>query len=204
MRNAFDHRPMRRRMMASAISLVFVGIIGVAFAADVEFNTPSGGNFVVKDSTDMNTLLEVQGGGQVSIPSLQSAPIGATGVCFGAGGALGPCASIVGPIGPTGAQAPSGLIDRYSLVNRTCNTNQLCECPSVGQIVISHTVVCPTPVAVFLWLRTSSLNHINTVQATSATGQLHVTTSRLYHEFSSGVLTANGLEPPTYITINCY
>lgn len=122
MSNAFDHPPMRRRTLGLAISLAFVGTMGVGFAADVQINTPPGGNFVVKDNAGSNTLLQVQGGGQVSVPNLPAGPTGATGVCYSAGGVLGPCASIVGPTGPTGATGlpgPAGLTGATGAIGAT-------------------------------------------------------------------------------------
>jgi hypothetical protein len=108
MPNAFDHLPMKRRALPLAIALAFAGPTGVGYAADVQINTPPGGNFVVKDNAGSNTLLLVQGSGQVSVPNLPAGPTGATGVCYSAGGVLGPCASIAGPPGPTGPAGATG------------------------------------------------------------------------------------------------
>lgn len=101
----------QRGQLAIMISFLFVliaGAMGAAYAADVQINTPPGGNFVVKDNAGANTLLKVDGGGPVTVPNLSSAPTYTTGVCFGAGGVLGQCASIVGPAGPTGPTGATG------------------------------------------------------------------------------------------------
>jgi len=74
-------------------------MIGAAHAADVQINTPLGGNFVVKDTAGANTLLTVGGAGPVTVPNLLTAPTYPTGVCFGSGGVLGQCA----PTGGLGA-----------------------------------------------------------------------------------------------------
>jgi len=108
MQRAFDQPQYRLRKVALAISLMFAGHLGAAFAADVQVNTPPGGSFVVKDNTNTTTVLKADGGGLVSVPGLSASPLGATGVCFGAGGVLGPCASIAGPTGPTGATGAIG------------------------------------------------------------------------------------------------
>ena len=69
---------------------------------------PRAGNFVVKDSSGVTTLLQVQGTGPVAIPGLATAPVFTTGVCFNPAGVLGQCASSGGLAGPTGATGPAG------------------------------------------------------------------------------------------------
>src|ERR1700675_2675873 len=59
-----------RRWLAIAISLLFAGTMGAAYAADVQINTPPGGNFVVKDNAGVNTLLKADGSGPVTVPNL--------------------------------------------------------------------------------------------------------------------------------------
>lgn len=97
--------------LALAMLLAFAGVMGAAQAADVQVNTPPGGNFVVKDNAGTTTLLKVDGGGPVTVPNLSNSPgTYSTGVCFGAGGVLGQCASIAGPAGPPGPAGPAGPI----------------------------------------------------------------------------------------------
>ena len=87
----------RLRLLAITFWVLLAGTSGAAYAADVQINTPPGGNFVVKDNTGTNTLLNVQGSGPVTVPNLATAPgTFATPVCFGAGGVLGQCASAGG------------------------------------------------------------------------------------------------------------
>ena len=105
---ATDSPQFRRRALTIAISTVFAANVQVSIAADVQVSPPPGGNFVVKDSAKTNTLLEVQDGGTVRLPTVPAGPTGATGVCLSAGGVLGPCASIAGPTGPTGPTGPAG------------------------------------------------------------------------------------------------
>ena len=106
----------QRRRVAIAISLLFAGALGAAYAADVQINTPPGGNFVVKDNAGATTRLKVDGSGPVTVPNLPGAPTYPTGVCFDSSGVLGKCASITGPTGATGpagaagATGPSGAI----------------------------------------------------------------------------------------------
>ena len=72
----------QRRPLAIMISLLFAGAMGAAYAADVQINTPPGGNFVVKDNAGATTLLKVDGSGPVTVPNLPGAPTYTTGVCF--------------------------------------------------------------------------------------------------------------------------
>lgn len=99
----------RRRLLALVIPMLLCG--SVAFAADVQVNTPPGGNFVVKDNANAATLLKVEGAaGAVTVPNLPAAPTYPTGVCFGAGGVLGQCAATVGATGATGPAGATGPI----------------------------------------------------------------------------------------------
>lgn len=101
----------RRGSIVITNSLLFVlvaGTMDAACAADVQINTPPGGNFVVKDNAGATMLLKVDGSGPVTVPNLLTAPTYATGVCFDGSGVLGQCASIVGPAGPAGAAGPAG------------------------------------------------------------------------------------------------
>ncbi len=97
----------RRRLLALVIPMLLCGTF--AFAADVQVNTPPGGNFVVKDNANATTLLKVEGAaGVVTVPNLPAAPPYPTGVCFGAGGVLGQCAATVGATGATGPAGATG------------------------------------------------------------------------------------------------
>ena len=98
----------RRRLLALIIPMLWCATVGSTFAADVQVNTPPGGNFVVKDSANTATLLKVDGTGPVTVPNLPAAPTYPTGVCFGAGGVLGQCAAAVGATGPMGATGATG------------------------------------------------------------------------------------------------
>ncbi|WP_277987047.1 hypothetical protein [Pseudolysobacter antarcticus] len=99
----------QRRVLAVALSLLNVGAIADASAADVQINTPPAGNFVVKDNTGATTLLEVDGSGVVTVPYLATAPTTySNAVCFGSGGVLGQCASAAGVTGATGATGATG------------------------------------------------------------------------------------------------
>jgi len=104
----------QRRHLASAIAVAFALCSLPASAADVVVQTPSGGNFVIKDST-ANVLMQVLGTGPVTIPFLTTAAQVDTVVCFDStSGLLGQCAPAAlgggaqGPAGPTGATGPSG------------------------------------------------------------------------------------------------
>ncbi len=104
--------PPQQRAVAIAISLVLATGTAAAYAADVQVNTPPSGNFVVKDSGGSTTLIKVDGAGPVTVPNLPAAPTYPTGVCFGAGGVLGQCASVAGPtgaVGPAGATGATGV-----------------------------------------------------------------------------------------------
>jgi len=96
-----------RSALFSAMFLI-LGMSATANAADIEVTTPPAGNFVIRNSANTTTLLRVDGTGPVTVPNLVLAPTYPTGVCFDANGALGRCASIAGPTGPTGAAGPAG------------------------------------------------------------------------------------------------
>jgi len=82
----------QRRHLASAIAVAFALCSLPASAADVVVQTPSGGNFVIKDST-ANVLMQVLGTGPVTIPFLTTAAQVDTVVCFDStSGLLGQCA----------------------------------------------------------------------------------------------------------------
>jgi len=87
---------------------LILGMSATANAADIEVTTPPAGNFVIRNSANTTTLLRVDGTGPVTMPNLVLAPTYPTGVCFDANGALGRCASIAGPTGPTGAAGSTG------------------------------------------------------------------------------------------------
>jgi len=104
----------QRRHLASAIAVAFALCSLPASAADVVVQTPSGGNFVIKNST-ANVLMQVQGTGPVTIPFLTTAGQVNTVLCFDStSGLLGQCSPAAlgggpqGPAGPTGATGPSG------------------------------------------------------------------------------------------------
>ncbi|MGB8715938.1 MAG: hypothetical protein WCD66_06190, partial [Rhodanobacteraceae bacterium] len=92
--------PQRKLFAMTVFTLLCVLGMAAASAADVQINTPPGGNFVVKDNAGTSTLLTVESAGPVTVPYLPGAPTYTTGVCFGSGGVLGQCASIAGPPGP--------------------------------------------------------------------------------------------------------
>ena len=70
---AMQTQEFRRKHLAAAIALA-LSVYGTnAAAADVQINTPPGGNFVVKDNAGATTLLQVQGSGPVTIPALPGA-----------------------------------------------------------------------------------------------------------------------------------
>jgi len=96
-----------RSALFSAMFLI-LGMSATANAADIEVTTPPAGNFVIRNSANTTTLLRVDGTGPVTMPNLVLAPTYPTGVCFDANGALGRCASIAGPTGPTGAAGSTG------------------------------------------------------------------------------------------------
>ena len=98
-----------RRVLFCAAALSLLTATS-ADAADVEINTPPGGNFVVRDNANTTTLLRIDGSGPMSVPYLTIAPNYPTGVCFDASGTLGRCESIVGPPGPAGPAGPAGAI----------------------------------------------------------------------------------------------
>jgi len=105
----------KRKHLAAAIAVALALSALPAAAADVEVQTPSGGNFVVKSSTT-SLLMQVLGTtGAVTLPFLTSAAEVNTVLCFdSATGLLGQCASgafpsgATGPAGPAGATGPMG------------------------------------------------------------------------------------------------
>lgn len=88
-----------------------------ALAADITMVPPPGGGFTVRDPGNTVNRLRVDGGGDVSIPSLGTAAQQGTATCFNAGtGQLGPCSpgamgvtGPTGPVGPTGPAGPQGV-----------------------------------------------------------------------------------------------
>jgi hypothetical protein len=99
---------LQRRAQFVTVSLALAGGAVLAQAADVQVNAPPGGNVVFKDSSGATTLLQVQGTGPVTVPSLPTSPTYTTGVCFNGAGVLGQCATLVGPPGPAGPQGIPG------------------------------------------------------------------------------------------------
>ena len=94
-------KPASLGQRVAVVALALASGAGIAQAADVQIDTPAGGNFVVKDSTGATTLLQAAGTGPVTIPNLITAPIFSNGVCFDAAGVLGQCgAGAGGLVGP--------------------------------------------------------------------------------------------------------
>jgi len=89
----------------------------VALAADISATVPSGGGFVIKNSTGTQERFRVQDSGEVLAPGLSDAPANINLTCFDVPtGRLGPCAAGIGagatgatgPVGPTGATGSTG------------------------------------------------------------------------------------------------
>ena len=87
----------------------------VIFAAgDIVNIPPSGGSFIVKDSTGVTDRLKVTEGGVITVPTLPTGAASNNLTCFDSTGRLGPCASGIGagatgPTGPTGATGATGV-----------------------------------------------------------------------------------------------
>lgn len=80
----------------------------LALAADISATVPSGGGFVIKNSTGTQERFRVQDSGEVRAPGLSGATPNTNLTCFdGPTGRLGPCAGGVGT-GATGATGPTG------------------------------------------------------------------------------------------------
>jgi hypothetical protein len=97
--------------VALVVTMALIGIAASARAADVEFWTAPGGNFVVKNSTGAILHLLVNGTtGDVTIPRLPQSTDQANALCFdGSTGLLGKCATFpTGPQGDPGPQGPQG------------------------------------------------------------------------------------------------
>jgi hypothetical protein len=103
-----------RRTAANLRVSVLCAAIGVvlctdALAADVSVTPPSGGSFVVRDSSGNPVHFQVDANGNVLIPGLQGAPARNALICFDTvSGTLGPCAAGAG-LGPTGATGAQGI-----------------------------------------------------------------------------------------------
>ncbi len=106
--------PKPKRLAAAIWTALAVAQAEVSIAADIVNTPPSGGSFVVKDSTGTTDRLRVTEAGVVTIPSLSGAAQNANLTCFNsATGQLGPCQAGVGggatgPAGPTGATGAAG------------------------------------------------------------------------------------------------
>lgn len=107
------------KRLAAAVWTAFALHTPMAFAADITNRPPSGGGFVVKDSTGLVDRLRVQESGAVTIPGLPGATAVNTVTCFdSASGRLGPCTSgagtgatgATGAVGATGATGVAGVI----------------------------------------------------------------------------------------------
>ncbi|KRD26903.1 hypothetical protein ASE39_00900 [Acidovorax sp. Root267] len=97
-------------------SLRLIGALGaayalhspVALAADISATVPSGGGFVIKNSTGTQERFRVQDSGEVLAPGLSGATPNTSLTCFDSPtGRLGPCAAGIGS-GATGATGPTG------------------------------------------------------------------------------------------------
>jgi len=91
-------RSMRRSAAKSRVSVLCAAISVVlctdALCADVSVTPPTGGSFVVRDSSGNPVHFQVDASGNVLIPGLQGAPARNTLICFDTvSGTLGPCAA---------------------------------------------------------------------------------------------------------------
>lgn len=92
----------------AAIGAVYALHAPLALAADISATVPSGGGFVIKNSTGTQERFRVQDSGEVLAPGLSGATTNTNLTCFdGPTGRLGPCAAGVGT-GATGATGPAG------------------------------------------------------------------------------------------------
>lgn len=124
-------RPMR---LIGAISAVYALHAPLALAADISATVPSGGGFVIKNSTGTQERFRVQDSGEVRAPGLSGAAANTNLTCFdGPTGRLGPCAGGIGtgatgatgptgPTGPTGAVGPTGSTGTAGGVGTTGGT----------------------------------------------------------------------------------
>ena len=94
-----------------ALGAVYAAHGTTALAADISATVPSGGGFVIKNSTGTQERFRVQDSGEVRAPGLSGATPNNNLTCFdGPTGRLGPCAGGIGTgaTGATGATGPTG------------------------------------------------------------------------------------------------
>jgi hypothetical protein len=112
-----------KNLRLSSLSLAIALVFGNAVhAQDVSVTPPSGGGFVVKDSSGNAIRFKIDANGNLLVPGLGAAlPQGAL-LCFDTTtGLLGPCAAGTGDgmVGPTGPAGPTGATGMSGAVGDT-------------------------------------------------------------------------------------
>jgi len=107
----------------SSLSLaVTCALVPSAHAQDVSVIPPTGGGFVVKDSSGSGMHFQVDANGNVIVPNLGAAAQQGTLVCFNTGsGQFGPCVAGtgIGPPGPMGATGATGATGMTGSIGAT-------------------------------------------------------------------------------------